>query len=215
MGCPLSIDLRSRLLAAIDKVISSRAAARFDVAASTAIRWHARRRDMSAFAAKPQRRRCAFAPARGASGGSPLYLGGAEGHSARRTSGQAWTSTNMTRSHSRCGKASDCGWFPHEHRKTTTLVAALRMTGIVAPMVLDGPINGDWFEVYVEQVLVPELKPGDVIIMDKLSSHKRPAVWLSGPCGRAARGVRRYADREFETRLEVPTRHKAPRRSAP
>ena len=50
------------------------------------------------------------------------------------------------------------------------------MTGMVAPMVLDGPINGDWFEAYVTQVLVPELRPGDVVIMDNLSSHKRPAV---------------------------------------
>lgn len=44
--------------------------------------------------------------------------------------------------------------FPHGHRKTTTLVAGLRMTGMVAPMVLDGPINGDWFQAYVRQVLV-------------------------------------------------------------
>jgi transposase len=66
--------------------------------------------------------------------------------------------------------------FPHGHRKTTTLVAGLRMTGMVAPMVLDGPINGDWFEAYVTQVLVPDLKPGDVVIMDNLSSHKRASV---------------------------------------
>ena len=66
--------------------------------------------------------------------------------------------------------------YPHGHRKTTTLVAGLRMTGMVAPMVLDGPINGDWFEAYVAQVLVPELQPGDVVIMDNLSSHKRAAV---------------------------------------
>ena len=50
------------------------------------------------------------------------------------------------------------------------------MSGMVAPMVLDGPINGDWFEAYVTQVLVPELKPGDVVIMDNLSSHKRASV---------------------------------------
>ena len=63
--------------------------------------------------------------------------------------------------------------FPHGHRKTTTLVAGLRMSGMVAPMVLDGP---DWFEAYVAQVLVPELRPGDVVIMDNLSNHKRDAV---------------------------------------
>jgi len=66
--------------------------------------------------------------------------------------------------------------FPHGHRKTTTLVAGLRMSGMIAPMVLDGPINGDWFEAYVGQVLVPELKPGDIVIMDNLSSHKRASV---------------------------------------
>ena len=49
---------------------------------------------------------------------------------------------------------------------------------MVAPMVLDGPINGDWFEAYVDQVLVPTLKPGDVVIMDNLSSHKRLSVRL-------------------------------------
>ena len=66
--------------------------------------------------------------------------------------------------------------FPHGHRKTTTLVAGLRMTGMVAPMVLDGPINGDWFEAYIRHVLVPELRPGDIVVMDNLSSHKRPIV---------------------------------------
>jgi transposase len=66
--------------------------------------------------------------------------------------------------------------FPHGHRKTTTLVAGLRTTGMVAPMVLDGPINGDWFEAYVAQGLVPELRHGDIVIMDNLSSHKRVSV---------------------------------------
>lgn len=82
----------------------------------------------------------------------------------------------MTRSHGRCpkGKRLRMG-FPHGHRKTTTLVAGLRMTGMVVPMVLDGPI-GDWFEAYVTQVLAPELRPGDVVIMDNLSSHKRVSV---------------------------------------
>ena len=72
----------------------------------------------------------------------------------------------MTRSHGRCRKGERLRMgFPHGHRKTTTLVAGLRMTGMVAPMVLDGPINGDWFEAYVAQVLVPELRPGDVVIL--------------------------------------------------
>jgi len=90
---------------------------------------------------------------------------------------ETWTATNMTRSHGRCAKGERLRMgFPHGHRKTTTLVAGLRMTGMVAPMVLDGPINGDWFEAYLTQVLIPELRPGDVVIMDNLSSHKRASV---------------------------------------
>lgn len=65
---------------------------------------------------------------------------------------------------------------PFGHWKTTTFVAGLRLSGIVAPMVLDGPINRRSFEAYVDQVLVPELRPGDVVIMDNLASHKSPAV---------------------------------------
>ena len=83
----------------------------------------------------------------------------------------------MTRSHGRCPKGERLRMgFPHGHRKTTTLVAGLRMRGMIAPMVLDGPINGDWFEAYVGQVLVPELRRGDIVIMDNLSSHKRASV---------------------------------------
>jgi hypothetical protein len=71
---------------------------------------------------------------------------------------ETWTATNMPRSHGRCrrGKRLRMG-FPHGHRKTTTLVAGLRLCGMVAPIVLDAPINRDWFEAYVTQVLVPEL----------------------------------------------------------
>ncbi len=65
---------------------------------------------------------------------------------------------------------------PHGHWKTTTFVAGLRATGLIAPFVLDGPINRDAFEAYVDKVLVPELRPGDVVIMDNLSSHKGPRV---------------------------------------
>jgi transposase len=83
----------------------------------------------------------------------------------------------MPRSHGRCPKGERLRMgFPHGHRKTTTLVAGLRMTGMVAPMVLDGPINRDWFEAYVTKVLMPELRPGDIVVMDNLSSHKRVAV---------------------------------------
>jgi transposase len=90
---------------------------------------------------------------------------------------ETWASTNMVRRHGRCrrGKRLRSG-VPHGHRKTTTLVAGLRRTGMVAPMVLDGPINRDAFVAYVCQVLVPDLSPGDIVIMDNLSSHKAPAV---------------------------------------
>ena len=58
-------------------------------------------------------------------------------------------------------------------------VAGLRNTGMVAPMVLDGPINGSLFQDYVEQVLVPELRPGDIVVMDNLGSHKGAGVRAS------------------------------------
>nr|AJW29974.1 transposase [Ochrobactrum sp. LM19] len=90
---------------------------------------------------------------------------------------ETWTATNMARTHGRCLKGERLRMgFPHGHRKTTTLVAGLRNTGMVAPLVIDGPINGEWFEAYVGQVLVPTLKPGDIVILDNLSSHKRPAA---------------------------------------
>jgi transposase len=64
--------------------------------------------------------------------------------------------------------------FPHGHWKTTTFVGALTTRGMIAPFVLGGPINRDAFEAYVEHVLAPELRPGDIVIMDNLSSHKGP-----------------------------------------
>lgn len=65
---------------------------------------------------------------------------------------------------------------PHGHWKTTTFVAGLRLTGIAAPFVLDGAMNRPAFETYLAKVLAPELRPGDVVIMDNLSSHKGPRV---------------------------------------
>jgi DDE superfamily endonuclease len=64
----------------------------------------------------------------------------------------------------------------HGHWKTTTFIAGLRNTGMVAPFVIDGPVNREVFELYVENVFVPELEPGDIVVMDNLSSHKGPAV---------------------------------------
>jgi transposase len=65
---------------------------------------------------------------------------------------------------------------PHGHWKTTTFVAALRHDGLTAPMVVDGAINGPTFLAYVQQVLIPTLHPGDIVVMDNLSAHKGPAV---------------------------------------
>ena len=62
---------------------------------------------------------------------------------------------------------------PHGHWQTTTLIAALGIEGVRCSTVVDGAVNGDIFEAFVEQVLVPELRPGDVVVMDNLSSHKR------------------------------------------
>ena len=65
---------------------------------------------------------------------------------------------------------------PHGHWKTTTLLAALCTKGIHCSTVVDGAVNGDVFEAFVKQVLAPQLRPGDVVILDNLSSHKRESV---------------------------------------
>jgi transposase len=65
---------------------------------------------------------------------------------------------------------------PHGHWKTTTFLAALRTSGITAPLVIDGAVNGDMFLAYVRQVLAPTLTSGDLVILDNLSSHKRVGV---------------------------------------
>lgn len=90
---------------------------------------------------------------------------------------ETWASTNMARLHGRAPKGERLrAGVPQGHWKTTTFVAGLRLTGMMATMVLDGPINREAFQAYVEQVLVRELKPGDIVIMDNLSSHKGPAI---------------------------------------
>jgi transposase len=65
---------------------------------------------------------------------------------------------------------------PHGHWQTTTLIAALGLDGIRCSTVVDGAVNGDVFEAFIEQVLIPQLKPGDIVVMDNLSSHKRDRV---------------------------------------
>jgi len=86
---------------------------------------------------------------------------------------ETWASTNMSRLRGRAPRGERLrAAIPHGHWKTTTFVAGLRFNGMVAPMVLDGPINGDAFTAYVRHILVPELSRGDVVVMDNLSSHK-------------------------------------------
>ncbi len=90
---------------------------------------------------------------------------------------ETWTKTNM---------APLRGWAPlgmrlpakvsHGHWNTTTFLAALRHDRIDAPWLLEGPIDGDSFQIYVENVLVPTLRPGDIVIMDNLGSHKGKVV---------------------------------------
>jgi transposase len=90
---------------------------------------------------------------------------------------ETWASTKMARSHGRCPRGERLRMsVPHGHWKTTTVIAGLRATGIVAPFVIDCPVNRDVFETWVEKVLTPELKPGDVVIMDNLGSHKSAGV---------------------------------------
>jgi transposase len=88
---------------------------------------------------------------------------------------ETWAKTNMARTHGRCPKGERLRMgFPHGHWKTTTFVGALTRRGMIAPFVLSGAINRGAFQAYVEKVLVPELRPGDIVVMDNLSSHKGP-----------------------------------------
>jgi transposase len=94
-------------------------------------------------------------------------------------------STKMTRLYGRAKRGRRClASIPHGHWKTTTFVAGLRSGGLIAPMVLDGPMNGEAFLSYVEQVLTREIKAGDIVILDNLPAHKvsgaRQAVEAKG-----------------------------------
>jgi transposase len=90
---------------------------------------------------------------------------------------ETWTKTNMTRLRGRAPRGERLiDKTPQGHWKTTTLIAALGISGMRCSTVVDGAVNGDTFEAFVEQVLVPELRLGDVVVMDNLSSHKRYRV---------------------------------------
>ena len=90
---------------------------------------------------------------------------------------ETWAKTNMTRTRGRAPVGERLvAVVPHGHWKTTTLVAALGHAGIRCSMTLDGPVNRAAFEAFVEKVLVAALSPGDVVVMDNLSSHKGTRV---------------------------------------
>ncbi len=90
---------------------------------------------------------------------------------------ETWLNTKMTRVRGRAPRGERLrSPIPHGHWRTTTFVAGIRLSGIDAPMVIDGPINGEIFLAYVRRVLVPTLRAGDTVIMDNLGSHKGNAV---------------------------------------
>jgi transposase len=87
------------------------------------------------------------------------------------------TNTKMTRLRGRALKGERCrASVPHGHWKTITFTGALRLSGMTAPMVLDGAMNGAAFLAYVEQALVPTLSRGDIVVMDNLPAHKPLAI---------------------------------------
>ena len=90
---------------------------------------------------------------------------------------ETWASTNMARKRGRCRRGRRLrAAIPHGHYKTVTLVAGLRLSGLVAQKTFDRPINAASFEEWVEKSLAPTLSNGDIVVMDNLSSHKGPKV---------------------------------------
>lgn len=90
---------------------------------------------------------------------------------------ETWTKTNMTRLYGRSTRGTRLlASVPYGHWMTTTFLAGLRQDGIIAPLVLNRPINGASFLAWVEQFLAPKLQPGDIVIADRLSCHKSAAV---------------------------------------
>lgn len=90
---------------------------------------------------------------------------------------ETWATTNMTRSYGWAPRGQRLvASVPHGERKTVTFLAGLRHDRIVAPCVIDGPIDRASFLAWLEQFLIPTLRPGDVIVADNLSSHKGSAI---------------------------------------
>jgi transposase len=92
---------------------------------------------------------------------------------------ETWAKTNMVRQYGRAPRGERViDRSPHGHWQTTTLIAALDVRGVRCSAVIDGPVNRDAFEAFVAQVLVPTLRPGDIVVMDNLSSHKGARVQM-------------------------------------
>jgi len=90
---------------------------------------------------------------------------------------ETWASTCMTRTRGRAPRGERCvASVPHGHWKTTTFIAGLRYNQVTAPMVANGPMDGPLFLAYLRTFLCPTLRPGDIVILDNLSSHKVAGV---------------------------------------
>jgi transposase len=90
---------------------------------------------------------------------------------------ETWAKTNMTRTYGRSQSGGRLiAQVPHGRWETTTFVGAMRPTGFIAPLCVDGAINGRVFRAWVEQHLIKALRPGDIVVMDNLSSHKIAGV---------------------------------------
>jgi transposase len=98
---------------------------------------------------------------------------------------ETWTKTNMAPLYGWAARGKRLrAKVPHRRWKTMTFLAAPRHNRVDAPWFIDGPINGERFRLYVEKVLVPSLRPGDIVVMDNLGSHRgkavRRAIWQAG-----------------------------------
>ena len=90
---------------------------------------------------------------------------------------ETWTSTNLTRRYGRAPRGQRCiASAPYGDWQTTTFIGGLRHNQLIAPMVADGPMDGEMFRAWVRQFLCPTLRPGDIVILDNLSSHKVAGV---------------------------------------
>lgn len=86
---------------------------------------------------------------------------------------ETWAKTNMTRLRGRALRGERLiAKVPHGHWSTSTLIGALDIRGVRCSTLVDGPVNGEIFQAFVDQVLCPQLKPGEIVVMDNLSSHK-------------------------------------------